>query len=207
MYDRYWFGTQGDRTNPYPLSNVGMVKSTTPLEYNYVNRSVTIDTTNPGPTYVNSVAQNAIRGALTTSGNLTLPLNATSTFTAYLQYYFVELDENVAGTDRPYYIESPGANPYRNNVRNVTGSAFRLRITYHEDALIQPGSEILMYPDPTRTSLLKGPMISALEIFKVGIPWVPPTNDRDCKFNLSSLLEEHLHAIPEKSSLSNYIEG
>lgn len=166
------------------MSTSGLVTSTAPLEFLSIptTRTVSINSTFLSESnFVNDIPQAVFRGAMTTAGNLTIPMNTTTPFTAFIQYYFVELDETVNLTDRSFFIDSPGAtNIYHNNVFNYTGGALRAWIVRHNYTVINTNSKIVMYPDPARTSL-KGPMLSALEVFKVDIPWVPPTNDRDCE--------------------------
>lgn len=146
-----------------------------------MGRNVSVNNTDVNNNLVNNVPQGVLQGAMTTTGNLTIPMNTTTPFTAYMQYYFVELDATVNSTDRSFFVDSPGAlSLYQSNIVSRTGGAFRLSLVKHVDAFVTYDSKIVLSPDPARTSL-KGPIISGLEVFRVDIPWVPPTNDRDCE--------------------------
>ncbi|XP_024374859.1 probable LRR receptor-like serine/threonine-protein kinase At1g67720 isoform X2 [Physcomitrium patens] len=178
-YDRYWYpSANGSYTNSYPMRYASIISCTsTPVGIQA--KSDTRIGTSSVPIYLSETPQDVLRSGMTTNGNLTIDLDSSVSFKAYIQYYFVELDLTTNKTDRSFYLVGPGeTEPFLVNVVNRTRETLKLYGVYNDSANIGPGSKNFFYPDPFRTSM-KGPILTAMEIYKICDPLVAPTNDRD----------------------------
>lgn len=83
----------------------------------------------------------AVRGMTTKLGNLTIDLNPSEPFKAYIRYYFVELDLTTNKTDRIFNLLEPGeTEPSLLNVVNDTGATLKLYGVTVTDAIIKQQS-------------------------------------------------------------------
>jgi len=118
-----------------------------------------------------------MRTALTdTTGNMTLSSPAdNNSYTAYLSFYFAELDPTANATSRNYYVLVPGyypslVNPILNKTNNLPDVLY---FTFYYSG---NGWDIFLYRDPTSPL---GPLVNALEFLKVGEQMVTLTNFQD----------------------------
>ncbi len=164
-YDRYWF--------PVQKSNSTFVQSTNPGLQNLTSNHSILPPSVNGLDYPPDAV---MRTALTdTSGNMTIYFRDTNNYTAYLSFYFAELDPSANATSRNYYVLVPGYTP---NLVNP----FVSQTNYFPDGIFEEVSydgnewDILLYPDPTSPL---GPLVNALEFLKVGDQMVTLTNFQD----------------------------
>jgi len=118
-----------------------------------------------------------MRTALTdTSGNMTIYFPDTNRYSAYLSFYFAELDPTANATSRNYYVLVPEydpslVNPILNQTSNGPDGAFYPEVYYYGN-----GWDIIVYPDPTSPL---GPLVNALEFLEVVDQMVTLTNLQD----------------------------
>jgi hypothetical protein len=106
---------------------------------------------------------------------MTIYFPDTNSYSAYLSFYFAELDPTANATSRNYYVMVPGypipvVNPFNQTTKFPDGLFFPE--VYYSGI----GWDIFLYPDPTSPL---GPLVNALELLKVGDQMVTLTNLQD----------------------------
>jgi hypothetical protein len=166
-YDRYWF--------PVQKSNTTLVQSTDSGLQNLTSNHSILPMSVNGFDYPPDAV---LRTALTdTAGNMTINLTAdTNSYQAYLSLYYAELDPTANATSRNYYVLVPEfvpflLNPILNETNGLFPDAFSFYFPYYGNGL-----DIFLYRDPTSPL---GPLVNALEFFKLGDQMVTLTNLQD----------------------------